>query len=84
MLAGQPGDLVVVDPLGLGVDAVADGRIPAAREVELHAVRQVAAVRQVHRQDGVAELQRGEIDRQVGRRAGVRLHVGVLGAEEAP
>ena len=58
--------------------------IPAAREVQLHAVRQVAALGEVHRQDGVADLQRGEVDGLVGRRARVRLDVGVLGAEELP
>ena len=82
VLAGQLGDLVVVDPLGLRVDAVADRRIPAAREVELHPVRQVAAVGQVHRQDGVADLQAGEVDRLVGRGPRMGLDVGVLGAEE--
>ena len=37
---------------------------------------------QVHPQHGVAGLQHGEVDGHVGLRAGVRLHVGVLGAEE--
>jgi hypothetical protein len=45
-------------------------------------VRQVAAVRQVHRQDGVARLQLGEVHRHVRLRAGVRLHVGVLRPEQ--
>ena len=46
------------------------------------AVRQVAAVRQIHAQHGVAGLQRGHVHGDVGLRAGMRLHVGVLGAEE--
>ena len=46
------------------------------------AVRQVAAVREVHSQHGVAGLQRRHIDGDVRLRAGVRLHVGVLGAEK--
>ena len=33
-------------------------------------------------EDGVARLQQREVDGHVGLRAGVRLHVGVLGAEE--
>ena len=46
------------------------------------AVGQVAAVREVHAQHGVAGLQRGHIHGDVRLRAGMRLHVGVFGAEE--
>ena len=46
------------------------------------AVREVPAVREVHPQHGVARLQQREIHRHVGLRARVRLHVGVLGAEQ--
>ena len=46
------------------------------------AVRQVAAVREVHAEHGVARLEQREVDRHVGLRAGMRLDVGVLGAEE--
>ena len=42
----------------------------------------MAAVREIHRQDLVARFNRGEIDRHVGLRAAVRLHVDVLGAEK--
>ena len=45
-------------------------------------VRQVAAVRQVHAEDRVAGLNHGGVGRLIGLRSGVRLHVGVLGAEE--
>ena len=82
MLARQGGELVEVDPLGLGVDAIADRRIPAAREVQLHAVSQVPPLGQVHRQDAVADLERGEEDRLVGRGPRVGLDVGVLGPEQ--
>ena len=51
-------------------------------DVQLHAVRQMAAVGQVEPQHRVARLERREIDRHVGLRAAVRLHVGVLGAEQ--
>ncbi|MNN47594.1 hypothetical protein D3C81_1620220 [compost metagenome] len=43
---------------------------------------QVAAVGQAHAEDGVAGIQQGEVDRRVGRGAGVRLDVGVVGAEQ--
>ena len=46
------------------------------------AVRQVAAVREVHAEHRVARLEQREVDRHVGLRARVRLHVGVLGAEQ--
>ena len=62
--------------------AVADEMVQLARDVQLHAVRQVAAVGQVEPQHGVARLQRGQIDGHVGLAAGVGLDVGVLGAEE--
>ena len=82
MLVGEPLELVVVDPLVVLAHAVGDDRVELAREVERMAVGQVAAVRQVHAEHGVARLEQRHVDRHVGLRAGVRLHVGVLGAEE--
>ena len=46
------------------------------------AVRQVAAVREVHAEDRVARLEHRHVDGHVGLRARVRLHVDVLGAEQ--
>jgi hypothetical protein len=46
-------------------------------------VRQVAAVRQVHAEDRVARLQRGQVHGHVRLRAGVGLHVGVLAPKSA-
>ena len=62
--------------------AVRDDRVELAGEIQRVAVRQVAAVREVHAEHGVARLEQREVHRHVGLRAGVRLHVGVLGAEE--
>ena len=45
-------------------------------------VRQVSAVREVHAEHRVARLQQREVDGHVRLRARVRLHVGVLGAEQ--
>ena len=53
-----------------------------ARHIHRRAVGQVAALGQVHPHDGVAQIQQGEVDRQVGLRARVGLHVGVLCAEQ--
>src|SRR5262249_52123905 len=83
VLLRQARHLVEIDGLVVAADAVVADAIPLAGEVEVHAVRQVAAVRQVHGQDRVAYLQGGEIDGHVGAGAGVGLDFGGLGAEEA-
>ena len=56
--------------------------VKLAGEIRLVAVREVAAVGEVHGEHLVAGLEHGEIDGHVGLAAGVRLDVGVLGAEE--
>ncbi|MCY1174795.1 hypothetical protein D9M73_150070 [compost metagenome] len=43
---------------------------------------QVTTVGQAHAQDGVAGRQQGQVNGAVGLRAGVRLNVGVIGAEQ--
>ena len=63
-------------------DAVRHGVIQHAREVHRRAVRQMAAVRQIHAEERVARLEEGGHRGEVRLRAGVRLHVRVLGAEE--
>ncbi len=42
----------------------------------------MAAVREIHRQDPIAGFDRGKVDRHVGLRPAVRLHVDVLRAED--
>ena len=81
-LLGDPLDLVHVDQVGLGRDLVGRDVVQPARHVDLHAVAEVAAVRQREAHDRVAGLQQRVVDGRVGLRAGVRLHVGVLGAEQ--
>ena len=46
------------------------------------AVGEMAAVREVHPEHGVARLEQRQIHAHVGLGAGMRLHVGVLGAEQ--
>jgi hypothetical protein len=82
VFAGQGGDLVVVDPLGVGPHAVANRLIELAREVQPHAVGQVPAVGQVHRQDRRARLQGGEEDGHIRLCPGVRLDVGSFRPEQ--
>jgi hypothetical protein len=81
-LEGQLPHLVQVDPAGVGTDAVADGVEPLAGGRDRPAVGEVAAHRQRHAHDGVAGLGEGEIDREVGGRAGVRLDVRVVHSEQ--
>ena len=76
VLPGQRLDLVVVQPLGDGVDAVGDDLVQLAGAVDRAAVRQVAAVQQAHAHHHVARLHQRIVDRAVGRRAGERLDVG--------
>ena len=73
----QVADLVVVQLAGALADAVADHVVVFAREVELAAVGQVAALVQVHAHDRVAHIHDGVVDRQVGRRAGEGLDVDI-------
>src|SRR2546427_654036 len=46
------------------------------------AVREVSTMRQVETEDGVTRLQHCRVSRHVGLRSGMRLHVGVLRADE--
>ncbi len=75
-------ELVVVDDLGILADAVAGDAVQLAGKIQLVAVGEVAAMRQVEAEDGIAGLNNGHVGGGVGLRAGVRLHVRVLGAEE--
>ena len=75
-------DAVHVDAVGLRVDLVGDDVVELAGEVELHAVGEVTTVRQGQTHDLVAGIGQGVEDGGVGLRAGVRLDVGELGAEQ--
>ena len=81
-LVGQPLDLGHVDEVVVGPHVVGRDVVELAGEVQLHPVGQVAAVGQVEAQDRVAGLQQRGHRRGVGLRTRVRLHVGVLGAEQ--
>ncbi len=81
-LAGGFFQFVVVDALVVRTDAVVGDVIEAAGEIRLVAVGEVAAVGEIHGEDLVAGLEHGEINGHVRLRAGVRLDVGVLGAED--
>jgi hypothetical protein len=84
VFAGKGLDLVVVDGLGLRIEPVRDDVEPLAGEVDRRAVGQMSAMREAHAQYRVPRRQQGEVRRQVGLRPSVRLHIGVVGAEELP
>ena len=84
MLHGQALDFVVVDQPGSGVQAVLHGVVQLAGGGHLGAVGEMAAVGQAHAEDGVAGVEQRQVHRGVGRGTGMRLDVGVVGAEQLP
>ena len=75
-------ELVVVDGFGVAAHLIAGDFVEFAREIKLVAVGEVAAVGEVEPEDGVAGGEQRHKGGSVGLRAGVRLHVDVVGAEE--
>ncbi len=82
VLVGKLFDFVVVDALVILANAIGDELVHAAGKIERMAVGEVAAVGEIHAENGVAGLESGHIDADVGGGAGVGLDVGVFGAEE--
>ena len=78
----QRADLVEVDDLGVGAHVVRDHVVRAPGVVDAEPVREMAAVGELHGHHRVARLEQREQGGEVGGRARVRLHVGVLGAED--
>ena len=81
VLVGEALHVVVVDE-AVRVDAVLHRVEQLAAEVDLRAVREVAAVREAHPEDRVARLQQREVDGLVRLRARMRLHVRVVAVEQ--
>ena len=73
---------VVVDDLGLRIDAVGFRMVKLARKVRRAAVGKMAAVVEAHTQNGVTGLDQREVRRQVRVRAGMGLNVRELRAVE--
>ena len=83
VLAGEARDLVEVEPLIALPHAVMDKLVEHPGGIEFHAVGEVATVGEIEGEDRVARLNGGHVDRGIGLRAGVGLHVDMLGAEQA-
>src|SRR5262249_40384131 len=75
-------DLIEVDGFVILADAVGDGTVELAGEVDFLAMREVSAVGEAHAEERIAGLEAAEVGGHVGLGAGVRLHVRVLGAKE--
>ncbi len=82
MLVGEAAHFLIVDEAGVLVHAIGYDVEEASGEVHRAAVGKVAAVREVHTEDGIAGLGEGEIGGHVRLAAGVGLHVGVGAAEK--
>ena len=82
MLERKVAHLVVVDALVAGVNLVRHKVVEDAAGIHGRAVGEMAAVIKAEAHHGVAGLEQTEIDRHVGAGTTVRLHVGVLGAEQ--
>src|SRR6185369_9350500 len=79
---GDSLQLVVIDLLRLARNTVVSNFVTQSRKIQRMSVRKVTAVRQVHSQDLIAILDRGEINRHVRLRATVRLHIRMIGAKQ--
>src|SRR5437667_246174 len=73
--------LRVIDLLVLA-EAIGDDLVELARVVDRRAVREVAAVRERHAEQRIARTQRRRVNRLVGLRARMRLHVRPRPAEQ--
>ncbi len=82
MFLRQPLHLVVVDLGGIGLDAVLHGLEQLAGEIDLGAMREVAAMIQAHAENGVAGAEQRQVDGGIRLRTGMRLHVGIVGTEQ--
>ena len=75
-------ELIVIDAVRNGVNAVSRKIIVGAGHVDRRTVGQMAALCKVHAEHGIARLKQREIYGKVRLCAGVRLHIGMLCAEQ--
>src|SRR5579859_1553060 len=77
MFLRQALHLIVIDDAGFGHDPVLHGLEELTGEIHLGAVRQMAAMVEAHSEDGISRTQQGEVNRGIGLRSRMRLHIGV-------
>ena len=73
--------LSIVDH-AIGIDTVRDKVIVLAGHVYRRTVGQMAALRQVHAHDSIAQIQQSKINCQIGLCTGVGLNIGIFCAEQ--
>jgi hypothetical protein len=78
---GDLADLIVVD-VAIRPYAVMSEIVEPPGEVELRAVREVSAVREIHRKNFLARFDQGGVRSLVGLTPGMRLNVDVIRTEE--
>src|SRR5881275_2908775 len=76
-------EFVIVNGFGVFANLVADDAVEFAREVELVAVGEMAAVGEIEAQDAVAWIEQRHVGGGVGLGAGVGLDVDVIGVKQA-
>ena len=74
--------LVVIDAARLRADTIGDKVKIAAGHIHRGTMGQMAALCQIHTHDRIAGLEQGKINAQVCLCTRMRLHIGVLGAEQ--
>jgi len=81
VLQCQSPHLVHVDASGLPRHPVVEEGVRPSREVDGKTMREMPPMGKVHGEDRIPGLQSSGIDRLIGRRTRMRLHVGMFGAK---
>ena len=74
--------LIIINTARFRVYAISHKMIQRARHIDRRTVGEMSALRQIHAHDRVAWLKQRKVNGQIGLRTGVRLYVGMLGAEQ--
>src|SRR5208337_5091328 len=82
VLLGEPRHRVHVDTVVVWPNPVGDRLEPAAGEIDMRAMRQMAARGEIESHEGITRLQQSEKHGLVRLAAGIRLHIGKFAVEE--
>ena len=81
LLLRQLLQIIIVNRLGFSGHAVGNNAVGLAGKIQMMPMSEMAAMRQVQAENGIAWLQNRSVGRHVGLGSSVRLHIGMLGAE---
>ena len=76
------GQGIVINAAVLGRNAVGNKVVVLAAHVGGGTMRQMAALGKIHAHDGIAQVEQGKVNGQVGLCAGMGLHVGIFGTKQ--